>query len=125
MATDALAAIGLPALDPVIASLQDQEKRTRQGAALTLGKMIRPESRLRSERPTVERIKQALLLTLRDPDASVRLSTIDSLSLLTDADVIQSLKNISVRDPYKTKRGAGPEVYPVRDAAKNALANMR
>jgi hypothetical protein len=122
MATGALASIGAPAVDIVITSLRDPDKRNRQGAAITLGKMIGPESRMREDPPSMQKIKHALEIALRDPDANVRISTIDSLALLPDHDVILDLETISRRDPYKITRGAGQDIYPVREAAKKALA---
>jgi len=122
MATGALASIGSPAVDVVITSLRDPDKRNRQGAAITLGKMIGPESRVREDAPSVRKIKHALETALSDPNANVRISTIDSLALLRDDDVIRDLETISRRDPYKITRGAGQAFYPVREAARKALA---
>lgn len=125
MATSALAAIGSPAVDPVIEKTKDLDKRTRQGAALTLGKMVDPDLALANDiRPSREKVKQALLQTLGDPEGSVRASSISALSSLKDPEVVEKLQRISTHDPYKL-RTKDVDVFPVREAAKKALANMR
>lgn len=66
-------------------------------------------------------IKDFLIKTLNDEDPYVRQAAIGSLKNLGDADVIPMLNRIKETDPYKINEGEKGEVYPIREAAGEAI----
>ena len=63
-----------------------------------------------------ERIKNALIVAIGDPEHFVRKSAVEGLGKLRDPSLAPLLDQIARSDPYQ--RGDG--VYPVRDAARKA-----
>jgi len=129
MATNGLAELAPFSINAVAEKADSDDWSTRSSAVMTLSQMLEPASinRLETEIPgSHERIKQLLIKKAKDVDHSVRLSAIDGLAKLPDADAIKVLEDVSKNDPYESNIAKGElKSHPVREAAKKHLSRMK
>lgn len=95
----------------------------RNAATLTLGFLLDPT--INPEPVTADQradIKAALVAATTDPNRFVRMSAVEGLSRLPDADVSGVLRRLAESDPFSTVDDSGAAVFPVRQAAMRALA---
>jgi hypothetical protein len=133
MATNGLANLGAPAVEPVIAKLHEPDIDVRQGAVRTLGKLAQRQELVRSNSDEVKRIHDAILSALGDPSPFVRMAAVDSAAALgDDPQIHQKLKSLSLTDSYSpspskntdaSERGMRP--FPIRVAAERALSTKQ
>jgi hypothetical protein len=127
MATGALAEFGQISLDPIIAKLRSADPFVRAAATRTLQVIVQPEYRIEfGDDVSHQKIKSALLRAATDSDGGVRLAAATGLALIPDTDVIAMLKKLASSDQAKLPGQAdgGGDFYPVRQAAKRALASI-
>jgi HEAT repeat protein len=92
-ASQALAAIGEPAVEPMIDALKDRDWRVREGVADALGDI------------KDSRAVEPLLIAVRDADPHVRESAAGSLGQLKDASAVPAL-TIALKDKFASVRAA-------------------
>lgn len=127
MATNGLAEIAPYSLDAVAEKADSDDWSTRSSAVWTLSKMLEPANinRLETKIPgSQEKIKNLLIKKAKDADYNVRLSAINGLAKLQDADAVKVLEEVSENDLYQSTKG-GATSYPVREAAKKHLSRMK
>jgi hypothetical protein len=123
MASRAVAELGPQALDRVVGLLNTGDIASRIGAAHTLGQMLNPAT-VKLDVAARTKAKVALLRASKDSFFAVRESAISGLTRLPDADVMAALRAIANTDPYsRVDEVTGNRTYPVRDAARRALAS--
>jgi HEAT repeat protein len=124
MADRALAALGAPALDPLIAKFQSSDALIRGAAARALTTMWEPEYRRNfSDSASRQKLKAMFLKAAADEDGGIRVAGVRGLTLMPDADALAVLKKLAESDPLRMPGEAdeGGPFYPVRQAAKRAL----
>jgi hypothetical protein len=127
MATDGLAEIASFSLNIIAEKVDGSDSLTRHSATRVLSHMLEPANinRLETEIPgSREKIKNLLIKKAKDADYNVRLSAIDGLAKLQDADAVKVLEEVSENDLYQSTKG-GTTSYPVREAAKKHLSRLR
>lgn len=129
MATNALAELAPFSIQTISEKVDSDDFPTRSAAVRVLSQMLDPANinRLETEIPgSREKIKQLLIKKAKDVDYNVRLSAIDGLAKLQDADAISTLEDISKNDPYQSNvvRG-GMKPYLVREVAKKHLSRIK
>jgi hypothetical protein len=123
MATRGLAALGRPAVDPILLRMTARNVITRNGAVRALSQLLEANPRGQMERQALERITDALVVAAGDSVPAVRLSAVAGLSQLPGERVTAVLRGLAEEDPYKLPRvdSTGPVEYPVREEARRAL----
>ncbi len=129
MATNALAELAPFSINMVTEKVDSDDLLVRGSATRVLSKMLEPTNinRLETQLPgSREKIKQLLVKKAKDADHNIRLTAINGLAKLQDADAVSVLEDVSKNDPYESK-GAKGEIksYPVREAAKKHLSRMK
>jgi HEAT repeat protein len=124
LATNGVARLGATAaLGALLTRATAPSDPTRNGATRTLGFLldptINPEPLTPGQRAD---IKSALTRATGDASPFIRISAIDGLSRLPDPDVTRLLRQIADTDPYTRPPGSLDTGFPVREAAKRALA---
>jgi hypothetical protein len=121
--TSAIASFGGGAMKPVIDLLDNRDELVRDSAVEVLSEMLNPENRrTASSSEAREVIKVALLRASSDQSHYVRLTAVEALVKLGDAEGIRVVENIARTDPADASQYGGVEgFYPVREAAKSAL----
>jgi energy-coupling factor transporter ATP-binding protein EcfA2 len=133
-AVDALAKIGMPAVEPLISALSDPDENVRSGAVKALGKIGDPYAvellipMLSDTDPIVlwltvlalgeigdAKAVEALIATLNNPDELVRFSAAYALGKIGDARALPELELLAREDPSSR----------VADAAREAIARIR
>jgi len=125
LATRGVARLGASAaLVPVLNLVKAASDSKRNAAIRTLAYLldpnINPEPVTQGQRAE---IKEALVRATSDVTPFVRISAIEGVSRLSDPDVVGLLRRLSETDPYSTIEESGQVVFPVREAAKRALAS--
>ena len=70
-------------------------------------------------------IKSLLRLMLTDKQPGVRMGAIHTIAVLRDPAFVPVFKRIAKSDPFETSQVGGKRgVYPVRNAAKSAIASI-
>jgi hypothetical protein len=128
---NALVAQGDVALDAVIERLKGvNEGVIAQSAVIVLGRMLDPANpngirHPEGRRKIKEAIQGALNRAGQELGAQFRVSAIEALSTLGDADVIRLAAGLAKTDAYEaSQHGGGAGVFPVRQAATNALVRL-
>jgi len=127
LAVRGLAALGRDSLGRIleIASANTpetgEEMARRTAAARVLSRMLDPDI-VQLDETSRNAIKVGLLHASRDEASWVRLSAIEGLSRIPDPDVTVTLRSLAERDPFSRLDPTGHTSYPVRDAARKALA---
>jgi hypothetical protein len=127
MATKGLAEIASFSLNIIAEKVDGSDSLTRHSATRVLSHMLEPANinRLETKIPgSQEKIKNLLIKKAKDADYNVRLSAIDGLAKLQDADAVKVLEEVSENDMYQSTKG-GTTSYPVREAAKKHLSRLR
>jgi len=96
----ALGKIGAPAIDPLLASLKDANRRVRNNAAWALGKFKDP------------RVVEALIAALKNPDSGLRNHAASALGKIKNSEAVESLIE-ALKDPDPDVR------YTVAEALGN------
>jgi HEAT repeat protein len=126
MAVDALVSFGSIAVGPVAERLADDDPMVRSSAALTLGEMLARSDDDVSRSPAQRaRIKKALLAAAADPDPFVRRRAVRGLARVGDAESIGAVRKLANEDPYIDTIPGREGRFPVREAAAQALEEMR
>lgn len=129
MATKGLAELAPFSIDIIAEKVNSEDWSTRSSATRVLSQMLEAANinRFEMKIPGLrEKIKQLLIKKTKDSDYNVRLSAIDGLAKLQDADVIKVLEDISKNDSYESNVAKGRiKSYPVREAAKKYLSQMK
>lgn len=129
MATNGLAELAPFSIDVVAEKVDSNDLLTRDAAVMTLSQMLEPANikRLETQIPgSRDKIKQLLIGKTKDADFNVRLSAIEGLAKLPDADAVKVLEDISKNDPHQFNPVNGKiKSYPVREAAKKYLNQMK
>jgi len=103
-------------------TLEDNNKWVRSFSATALGKI------------NDKRSVPYLIKSLKDSEGEVRLSTVKALGNIGDKEAVSHLKNIMEQDTYTKiinaflrggKKGEKIIVYPVREAAKKVLEELK
>ena len=124
MADRALAKLGPPALDPLIAKFQSSDALVRGAAARALTTMWEPEYQVNfSDSVSRRKLKTVFLKAASDDDGGIRVAGVRGLALMPDADTLAVLRKLAESDPLRMPGEAdeGGPFYPVRQAAKRAL----
>jgi HEAT repeat protein len=124
LANLALARIGPPALDPLIAKFESPDAGARTAVVRSLATMWEPINRRTfSEDVCREKLKAVFLKAAADKEGSVRAASVHALRLVADADTIRVLKDLASSDPATApgEGETGGAVYPVRRLARQAL----
>jgi len=124
MAIAAIAQFGEPALDPAIVMLTTAEDpEARQSAALIVSEMLDPGNVTAITDPiTRAKLKNAILMAARDEDFNVRIVAVTTLAKLRDCSLAYVAEALAQNDPYEaSEHGGANGLYPVREAARNAL----
>jgi hypothetical protein len=122
MATQALAAFGTSALDPVIEKLKSRDAIERESAVGVLTEMLeRNSGRGVSDPGSRAKIRDALFAAASDQVFYVRIAAVSGLARLRNPDARFLIQGIASNDPYKDEVGS----YPVRAAAKEVLETLK
>jgi hypothetical protein len=124
IATKAVAQLGRNSIPRVLELSTNTDMVIRNAATRTLSQMLDPPNidRVKDAR-SLSRIKGALIRASKDQEHDIRISAVEGLAKFPDLDVTAVLKSIAEADPYRRPGDAGqPVAYPVREAAKRALA---
>jgi HEAT repeat protein len=127
MATRTLAAFGRSALGPLLSTLDDPDPSKRSGVVTTLSEMMADGNREKLDPASRLEVERALLKASADKEVGVRLSAVDGLAYFPDESARSALKKLATSDPtvFPGEGEGGTDLYPVRNAAKRALAKTR
>jgi HEAT repeat protein len=122
-----LAEFGEPAVQPVLRQLQSP--LLRNSTVYTLGKFIEGNEtgRCHIAESSVQTIRQALLEAVVDASPTTRVAAVNALKYFRrDTEVMRTIQHLASDDPYGVVRdpSTGKQIYPVRQAAAAALAEM-
>lgn len=124
MATKALAGFGPIALGPLISRLNDPDPSMRIGVVTALSQMVAEGNRQKLDSASRLKVEQALLKAASDNQVGVRLSAVNGLAEFGDKASRTALERLADSDPafFPGEADEGKDLYPVRNAAKRALA---
>jgi hypothetical protein len=123
IAIQGIAIFGEEALELVLARTKAAESPVRSAGYLTLSAMLDPDHRAKVHTAAIATIKAALVRGSSDAVYGVRISAIQGLAKLPGDDITAILKRIAESDPFSRDADPGkPRVFPVRNAASQALA---
>lgn len=128
MATGGLGKLGSAAYGPTVALLSSsKDDSTRESALYVLSAML---DGLAAANPEGKGLQVAIANHLRrglsDASFGVRMAALDGIAKLpADSPTLQKLEAMAAADPYEASQAGGDRgVFPVRGAAKRALAKL-
>lgn len=122
IATRGIARLGRVALTPVIVRLDNGNVHVRQAAAVVLSEML---ERVPDDGVARKEIRSALFKAASDEYPYVRISAIEGIAKIGDAEALALLHKIAVEDTYDASvHGGDRGVYPVREAARSLLLEV-
>jgi len=122
MAANGLADLGASAVDGVIERTRHEDVGVRLGAVAALRTFLTRQEAVRSNPDAVDRVRQALLAALDDPEPWVRSGAASGLYMFReDLEVTRRLNIIAATDSYAQTIGSGELRFEVREAASGAL----
>lgn len=121
MASQGVAYLGKDGLAAIIPLCDSKDLVQRDAAVLTLARMTTTDS-VRWDSTSLAAIRDELLRAAHDSGFQVRIAAIGGLQNLPGDDVTRILQWLSDSDPFGRTEQEKGTVYPVRDAARAALA---
>jgi hypothetical protein len=121
MAQQGVAYLGKDGLAAIIPLCESKDLVQRDVAVLTLARMTATDG-LTWDSTSLAAIRDQLLRAAHDPEFQVRIAAIGGLKNLPGDDVTRMLQWLTDSDPFGRKEQGRGLVYPVRDAARAALA---
>ena len=121
-------ALGEPAIQPLLATLDSPHRLRQPAAARALGRIMERRSELGVTDRSATEVRIGLLRAVRDPDHFIlRENAAIALGSFNEPDVRAEMERLATSDTYSEQRGrAGtPRRFPVREVAQAWLARAR
>ncbi len=131
LATKGLAALGSDSLERILEILASPDTAggaataRRMSAVRTLSQMLDPSIVKLDDARSLAKVEKGLIRGAKDKQSWVRISAVEGLARCGCSDGMIVLKALAEHDPYYRpgERGQPAAFYPVREAAKRALAS--
>jgi len=113
-------------LDPLLALTRDRSELKRNAALRTLALMLDTSINRTPITPAAQqKIDGAFVRGVQDENGFVRVSAVEGLGRIDGPHSTELLRSVAQSDPFRQVSETGEVSYPVREAARKALAARR